>query len=180
MGEELNWKSRASVSNNGDFISIETYSGYTMAMADPKASEYLLDPYASDEQLGEAVLNALKNSRFIPLEQARELRMNIEQNYKNWIQQMMARYGYKTKNALFKKMMSCGIQLDDGIITIRPSYHEKLEAWSGDGINEEDYVKVSADSPPADIGAALKLAFMRCRGAKPDEYKETYPPIKIS
>ena len=165
------WKSEASASNNGDFVSIQTYSGYSLSMIDPEAKEHLLSPNASDEELGKAVLDALDQSRFLPIEQARSLRLNVEQNYKNWIEQMKARYGYKTKNALFKKMMSCGIQLDDGIITIRPSLHEKLEGWSGDGIKEEDYVKISADSPPAEIGAALRLAFKRCRGAKPDEYK---------
>mgnify|MGYP001112869634 CR=1 FL=1 len=165
------WKSEANVSNNGDFISIQTYSGYSLAMIDPEAKEHLLSPGVSDEELGKSILEALGESRFLPIEEARTLRLNTEQNYKNWIEQIKARYGYKTKNALFKKMMSCGIQLDDGIITIRPSLHEKLEAWSGDGIREEDYVKIPADSPPAEIGAALRLAFKRCRGAKPDEYK---------
>lgn len=165
------WKPRANASNNGDFISIETYSGYRMSLMDPEAEDYFLSPNASDEDLGKAILSALAQSRFLPIEEARALKLQLDEHYHNWIEQMKMRYGYKTKNALFKKMMSCGIQLDDGIITIRPSLHEKLEAWSGDGIREEDYVKIPADSPPTEIGAALRLAFKRCRGAKPDEYK---------
>ena len=168
---ESDWKKRAYVKSNGDFVSIKTYSGYSMPLPDPTVPEKLLDHNVSNEMLGEAILNSVQHSKFLPIEQARALRLNVEQNYKNWIEQMKTRYGYKTKNALFKKMMNCDIILDSSIITIEPTLHEKLEAWSGDGIKEEDYVKVPAGSPPAEIGAALRLAFKRCRGAKPDEYK---------
>lgn len=166
------WKPRASASNNGDFISIETYSGYGIAIIDPEAKEHLLTPDTSNDMIGKSILDALAASRMKdPNDDFYFDNDRIDQQYSHWIEQMKIRYGYKTKNALFKKMMSCGIQLDDGVITIRPSNHEKLEAWSGDGIREEDYVKIPADSPPEEIGAALKLAFKRCRGPKPDEYK---------
>lgn len=166
------WKPRASASHNGDFISIETYSGYGIAIADPEASEHLLTPDVSEEVLGISILAALSASRIIDPDDDEFFDNNrIDQHYKNWIQKMMELYGYKTKRALFKNMMSCGIQLDEGMITIRPSNHEKLEAWDGGGIKPEEYVKISADSPPEEIGAALKLAFKRCRGPKPEEYK---------
>ncbi|MBP9693427.1 MAG: CdiI family contact-dependent growth inhibition immunity protein [Alphaproteobacteria bacterium] len=61
-------------------------------------------------------------------------------------------------------MKSCGINLDQGLITIRPSHHEKLEAWSGEGIDKRDYVNIPHDSEPSQIGAALRLAFSRCTG----------------
>lgn len=167
---ESNWKKCISAKNNGELISIRTYSGYSIAIADPETPEFLLEPDVPDEQLGEAVLNSLKHSRFLPIEQARALNIASFQNYKDWIQKLMNLYGYKTKNALFKKMMNCTVELENRMITIEPSYHEKLEAWSGDGISPEDYIKIPADSAPAEIGAALRLAFKRCRGAKPDEY----------
>ncbi|NDL44379.1 contact-dependent growth inhibition system immunity protein, partial [Photorhabdus laumondii] len=44
-----------------------------------------------------------------------------------------------------------------------PSSHEKLEGWSGDGISVADYVVIPADSSPEEVGAALRLAFSRCR-----------------
>jgi hypothetical protein len=158
------WEARSRVINNRDFISVKPYSGYSLAIADPKAPEYLLKPDASDEELGEAILNALKHSRFLSYEEATELRANGKQNYDNWVQKIMSMYGYKTKKAMFKDMKSCGMSLHEGIITIRPSYHEKLEAWGGEGISEDDYVHISADSPHAEIGAALRLAFSRCTG----------------
>ncbi|MEN3753899.1 contact-dependent growth inhibition system immunity protein [Mangrovibacter sp. SLW1] len=44
-------------------------------------------------------------------------------------------------------MNKCGIHLVNNVITIRPSYHEKLEAWSGNRISESGYVVLPADSP---------------------------------
>ncbi|WP_338052467.1 contact-dependent growth inhibition system immunity protein [Stutzerimonas marianensis] len=45
---------------------------------------------------------------------------------------------------------------------MRPSHHEKLEAWSGKGLSESDYVIIPSGSSPSDVGAALRLAFSRC------------------
>ncbi len=47
-----------------------------------------------------------------------------------------------------KNMKKVGIHLVNDVITIRPSFHEKLEAWSGNRINESDYVVLPADSSP--------------------------------
>jgi hypothetical protein len=74
----------------------------------------------------------------------------------------MQRYGYKTKRALFKNMKSCSVEVDDGMMTIQPWHHEKLEGWSGNGISKEDYVVIPANSTPGEIGEALRLAFSRC------------------
>lgn len=158
------WKPLASAKNNGDFISVEAYSGYLMALADPQATEFLLNPEASDEELGRVTLEALKQSRFLSLEEATELRVNASESYKNWVAKLMAQYGYKTKRALFKTMKNCDIVVHGEIIKIEPTFHEKLEAWDGEGFTEEDYVKVPVDASPEDIGAALRLAFSRCTG----------------
>ncbi|HFV6450034.1 TPA: contact-dependent growth inhibition system immunity protein, partial [Escherichia coli] len=68
------------------------------------------------------------------------------------------------KRALFKNMKKVGIHLVNDVITIRPSFHEKLEAWSGNRINESDYVVLPADSSPTEIGSGLRLALSRCKG----------------
>lgn len=158
------WRSRISAKNNADFISIKPYSSYSLAVADPEATEYFFDLNVSDEILGKAVLDSLRQSRFLSFEEEGYLMENAEKNYKDWVQKLMDQYGYKTKRALFKNMHNCGIESQNGIITIRPSHHEKLEAWDGEGFTEEDHVKIPADSPPAEIGAALRLAFSRCTG----------------
>lgn len=61
-------------------------------------------------------------------------------------------------------MKNCGIHCVNGVITLSPTRHEKLEGWGrtkGDGIED---VILSADSSPAEIGAGLRLALSRCKG----------------
>lgn len=158
------WKKKARAKNNGDFISIKAYSGYRVAMADPTAKEYILEPGVSDEVLGKAVKESLQSSRHLSIEEDDELYAQISQNYKDWVQRLMTRFGYKTKRALFRNMMHCSINVEDNIIQIEPTCHEKLEAWDGEGFTEKDYVKIPTDSSPTEIGAALQLAFTRCTG----------------
>lgn len=59
-------------------------------------------------------------------------------------------------------MKKCSIESKGGQITIRLGHHEKLEAWSGKGLSESDYVIISSGSSPSDVGAALRLASSRC------------------
>lgn len=77
---------------------------------------------------------------------------------------LMEKYGYKTKRALFKDMKNCSIHCINDLIIISPTHHEKLESWSGKGINESDNVVISVNESPAEIGAALRLALSRCTG----------------
>ena len=85
--------------------------------------------------------------------------------YENWIASMKKQFGYKTKKRMFANMKSCIISSVDGLVTISPSHHERLEGWSGLRKNdEESKVRLPLDSPPEEIGAALRLAFSRCTG----------------
>ncbi|NHB61287.1 contact-dependent growth inhibition system immunity protein [Photorhabdus sp. RW14-46] len=155
----------ASAMFNGDFYSVKTYSGNGLLRADPLGSKHLLQPIVSDQELGKAVLDALSKSRVIPFDECEDYFDHdaSDEQYKNWITEMMKSYGYRSKRRLFKKMLSCSICMLDGEITIQPSSHEKLEGWSGDGISEADYVIIPANSSPEEVGAALRLAFSRCR-----------------
>lgn len=149
---------------NQDFFCIETYSGYRSYGRDPEGAQHLLDLNANDEAIGFALQDALAKSRFLTLEQVDDF-FDYQKNqpqYEAWVQALMQRYGYKTKRALFKSMMSCSIELMDEVITIRPSHHDKLEGWGredGDGIED---VVIPANSSYEEIGAALRLAFSRC------------------
>lgn len=91
-----------------------------------------------------------------------DIRGRVIKYYNEWVAQVMGRFEYQTKRALFKDMKSCSVDALDGVVTIRPSHHEKLEAWSGKGIAEKDYIVISSHSPHEEIGAALRLAFSRC------------------
>lgn len=161
---------------NKDFVSIKTFSGYRSSQADPQGVEHFFSPDVADKELGFAVLDALAHSRFVLPEPRKDVWIHPEatfdmelydynltnQRYDQWVGSTLERYSYKTKRALFKDMKKCSIESNRGQITIRPSYHEKLEAWSGKGVSESDYVIIPSGSSPSDVGAALRLAFSRC------------------
>jgi hypothetical protein len=155
---------RAAALTNQDFICIETYSGRGRLGADPQAAQHLLRPDVADELLGRAVLDALKFSRFLSMDEYHTF-FDPDENearYAAWIASLMERYGYKTKRALFKNMKNCGIQSNRDTLIFSPTYHDKLEGWSGEGIAEDDLVVIPASSSPAEVGRALKEALVRC------------------
>jgi hypothetical protein len=152
---------QAAVDFNGDFMLVQTYSGYRSTRFDPEGARHLLCPDASDESVGAAVMDALSLSRFLPLEEVSaffDWRL-IEKEYAAQTQFVMACYGYKTKRALFRNMVHLSVRRTDDIITITPSIHDQLEGWEGK--TDED-IAISADSAPADVGAAVRLALSRC------------------
>jgi hypothetical protein len=158
----------ASAKKKAEFFWIETCSGYRMTITDPKGKHHVLSAAVSDHELGVAVLDALAHSRFIPPREKPDEDRELfdadlgHQHYMNWLKKLMTTYGYKTKNSLFKDMELCNIECSDQSITILPNHHEKPETWTGKGISPDKNVVISADSSPAEVGAALRLAFSRC------------------
>lgn len=164
----------ASAYCNESFICVYTRSGYRGGTeADRiKGKQYLLPHDADDDALGTAVWNTLSHSRCVLPEFYPDVSPEVEcdaelydnsqraERYEEWVRHLMGIYGYKTKRALFKNMKSCSIEKKLGILTISPSIHEKLEAWSGfakdDGVEN---VVIPDNSTTAEIGAALRLAF---------------------
>lgn len=168
----------AGIYANNDLICIGTNSSYSGALtqADYKGKEHLLPPDASDADLGVALRDALAHSRFVlgsprkdvwvhpDVEYDMELcdRDKSAQRYKDWIARLMTTYGYKTKRALFKDMKNCSVALREGVIRISPSFHEKLELWSGEGITKEDDVHILETCSNGELGAAIRLGLSRC------------------
>ncbi|HEN3577714.1 TPA: contact-dependent growth inhibition system immunity protein [Yersinia enterocolitica] len=151
---------------NKEFLLIETLSGLGRFGSDPLFPPHLLPPDTDDQTIGEAVLVALSNSRTLSLEESADF-FDLEkgkERYAAWIAMLMERYGYKTKRALFKDMKNCSIHCLNDVITISPTRHEKLEAWGGTGRGGSDKVILPVNSPPSEIGAALRLALSRCKG----------------
>lgn len=164
----------ASVYCNDNFICVRTNSGYRGGTdIDPKGKQNFIATDASDEDIGLAVVDALAHSRWV-LSANREdstyppeVEFDSDLTFKKgmdrhavWVEFLMERYSYKTKKALFKSMKNCYIEKKSGYITFKPTYHEKLEAWSGTG---EDVV-IQDTSAVVEIGAALRLALNRCTG----------------
>lgn len=157
----------ASVYYTQEFLCVDTYSGLGRVGKDPAFPSNLLPSRADDQSVGDIILQALLNSRTLTVLEDRVAFFDLEkgkERYANWIAMLMEKYGYKSKKALFKDMKNCGIHCVNGVITISPTRHEKLEGWGrekGDGIVD---VILSADSSPAEIGAGLRLALSRCKG----------------
>ena len=58
MNEKITKGAWANAKFNGDFILVETFSGYTSSMRDSKGKQHFLAPDAGDEELGLAVQDA--------------------------------------------------------------------------------------------------------------------------
>ncbi|MCM3774398.1 contact-dependent growth inhibition system immunity protein [Priestia aryabhattai] len=54
----------------------------------------------------------------------------------------------------------CHAKVVDGVLTLDPNRHDKLEAW--EGLGDDAKVILPSDSSEAEIGAALRVALDRC------------------
>ncbi|WP_162009751.1 contact-dependent growth inhibition system immunity protein [Methylocystis heyeri] len=152
----------AEISRTERFISIETLSGYSMVQREDDGYVVNLAPGAADEELGRALLEALKWSRFIwpPDEWGFFEAERYEQCYQNWEKDIMQRYGYKSTRDLHKNMDWCRAKRSEGKILIRPHKRDKPGYWS-DLPRERDVVIAETNNAAA-VGAALRLALDRC------------------
>ena len=149
---------------NDEFISIKTCSGYFNFLADPEVPEHLLVPDASEEEIGRALLDALSRSRILIPKENRDF-FSFERagvRYEEWVKKIMARYGYKTRRAMFENMKNCWTHSQDDKITLKPTNHVKLEAWEGKSKDKVADVAIPVTSSAFEVGKALKEAFNRC------------------
>ena len=156
---------RAEAWSNGKVLIVAAYTGFS-GWRMTCAREIELVPDADDATLGAAVAEALAYSRELSLhdwygENDRSVEEKMSQ-YRAWRDGFMSRYGYKTQRALFMNMLHANVDRRGGRLECSPTNHEKIDAWSGDGIPPDSKVVVNADSPAAEIGAALRLTFSRC------------------
>ncbi|MFC0510614.1 contact-dependent growth inhibition system immunity protein [Asaia spathodeae] len=166
----------ANIKMNEKFINVSTSSGYRSSIRDILGKDIYLSTDADQSDLGHAILSALGVSRFVLPERRTdgvthpdlEYDMSLydykksDERYKKWVAEAMEKFGYKTKKAMFKNMKSCEVEKDERSIIIIPWKHEKLEAWSLDGLSEGDNVVIPADSSAEEIGLAARLALSRC------------------
>ena len=155
----------ASAKFNEDCFVIETVSGLRTQRKDPQGSQHVLEPDSGDQALGAALRDALAQSRVIPpAEASRFFHAETRKlDYADWVKAMVGRLGYDSKEALFRKMRRCYAVARDGVLTIQPCRHYALEGWEAHSTPAADCVTIAADAEPMAIGAALRLAFSRCR-----------------
>lgn len=150
---------------NARFIIVETYSGRGLMAKDPKGVRAFHALDVSNELLGASIAEALHSSRWISMDEYAAYfdRERLERQSEDWIATIKELHGYKTRKAVFTGMANCSITERDGVVTIRPSNHEKLEGWSGKGITAADHVVLPSASSTAELGEGARLALSRCK-----------------
>ena len=162
---DVTWASRAHAFATDRFFLLQTLSGLRSAAWDPEGGSHFLPPDSSDEVLGQALMDCLDRSRQIAVEEVDRFfdPKLSKQLYEASVERMLKESGYKSRHKLFKNMLCCWVDRKQEVITIRPTCHERLEAWSGKGIDESDLLRVMRDASASVIGASLRAAFARCR-----------------
>lgn len=157
-------KKWAAIYANDEFICIQTCSGMRRTARDPSGELIFLSATPEPSELGRAVLAALFKSRVLTPEEIGSFFdvAAIEQRYENWVSEAMQKYAYATRRDLFKQMKHCLLECSGGSISLQPTFHEKLEAWSGKGIDKDDHVLVAETASEHEIGEGSLLALSRC------------------
>lgn len=159
--ERLPFSQWAEIHRTDRFISVEPLSGYRIIQRENEGRIAYLAPDATDDALGRALLDALELSRFIyPPDPEFSNAERYMRCYRNWQQDFMRRYGYKTKRDAYKAMDWCRARRSEGRIAIRSHKRDKPEYWRD--LPPERTVVIPATTDPVAAGAALRLALDRC------------------
>ena len=161
---EIIQKKWASIYANDEFICVQTCSGLRRTAIDPEGALIILSANPELSELGQAIQQALAASRVLTPDEISSFFdvSAIERRYENWVSSLIHKFGYVNRQQLFKNMRHCQIESTAGVISIRPTMHEKAEAWSGKGIEKSDYVLIDQAAPAEELGQSTMLALSRC------------------
>jgi hypothetical protein len=153
----------ATIYRSDRLICIEALSGAgPLAYREDNSQRIYLEPAATNEVLGQALLTAFGKSRFVDPSSEHEFYdpERASRRFKEWQQEFMVRYGYKSKQAALVSLDWCFARRAEGEISIRPNKRDK--AWSWRSLPPEKTVVIPATEAAATVGAALRLALDRC------------------
>lgn len=159
----LPFRQCADVHRTERFISVEPLSGYGMVQPEDKGYVIYLLPDATDDALGQALLEALERSRFIwpPDEPGFFKWQRYTKCRRDRQKDFMRRYGYKSKRDLYENMAWCRVNRSEGKISIKPRQRrDKPGEWKW--LPPEQYVVIPETHEAATVGAALRAALNRC------------------
>ena len=162
LGDALPTTKWAAVYVTKTFIYVEARSGYRRNLGDGDRFKAYFRPDATDLSLGQSVLGALSRSRFLDPGPNREFfeMTTIMANYNAWIDDLMKRYGFKTRKQLFNKMAFVLVRLQNGRIRFQPHRWAKPEYWTD--LDENQDVIIPETKSAEAVAAALRLALDRC------------------
>ena len=152
----------ADVARTERFIRIVPLSGYRLIQHEYDAYVIYLEPHASDEALGRALLDTLERSRFIPARPA----FSEAEKYMRYYWQKDFTQRYKTKREEYKNMDWCRAKRSGGKIEIHPHQRDMPEYFLD--LPPEKTVVITATANAEAVGAAARLALNRC--------ENTFPP----
>ena len=161
----------ADVDYNDKGIFLVTRSGYRMTAFDDNGVRSFLPRDASNLTLGKALLECLLASRVVPQEEWKAFfdwrdadRRALE--YEKW---RFSQSGLKTRAKFGKFLMMCTVRVEGPIIYIYSFSRGGPRSWCLPADYQERAVRVPFDSPPSQIGAALREAMNRCTGLGREE-----------
>ncbi|BBV04978.1 MULTISPECIES: contact-dependent growth inhibition system immunity protein [Providencia] len=154
-----------SIRVNERFYFIFVLSGYHFFVRDNETPVYCLEKNTAEEKLGEMLKLALSQCRIIdPYENSDFFdRKRIDEDYKEWVGDVLIKCKFKSIKSLFLNMMSCSIKRINGNIILQPSLHKKLKDWTRDGYSDDDDIILPDTVTNAELGKAIKEVLSRCR-----------------
>jgi hypothetical protein len=153
-------KQWASIYKTEKFIFLSTELGFRGSAIDPFSPIIFIDVLSSSEEVGEAVLKSLSNSRVLEEHEVRDFFRyeNVEKNYEEWISKVMGEHDLSRKE-LFSNMTMCSLEVENEWLLIEPAKQIKLEEWVDLEGKEK---KIPVDSSLKSLGDAI----INCLGAK--------------
>jgi len=161
-GPKPNFKRWVMINKNDKFTCMTSMIGYRFAVVDPDMLRIYLAPDASNLELGEALRRTLDKSRVVdPKRHAggyeREVRERLQEE---WINEVKARYGYKSKAQIYRESIYCMVRVTQkNVLMIEPYRRVGRDQVAFDN---EECIYLPWKSPKEAIGAALRQAFNLC------------------
>jgi CDI immunity protein len=157
-----NW---ASIHSSNGYISLSTYSGYRRCQFDPQGKHIVLKEECPNEELGNALLSVLEQSRVLTHDQFNDFfaLTTVKDNYDIFVSNLLQKMGNMSRRKAFTKMKSCSVSVRSKVITLKPTRKERGEAWSGKGFTDLDNIDLPYSSKPVEIGKALKEVLAICK-----------------
>jgi hypothetical protein len=157
----ITFRKTAAIYRSAKFISVEALSGVPgLVYREDEPYRIYLDPDAANELVGRTLLAALNKSRFIDNTEREFFDPDrATQVYKDWENDVVQRYGFKSKHAAFKSTDWCKASLFDGGIAIEP-HPRGFRGWRS--LPPEKTVVIPATDDAEAVGAAVRLALSHC------------------
>lgn len=148
----------ATIHKTEKFICVEPLSGVNgLRYREDEHCRVYLEPDATNEDLGHALLDALNKSRFIDSKEFLN-RDRAQRVYQDWQNDFVTRY--RSLREAYTNMDWCGARMSETRISIEP--HERDEPGSWRSLSRGKRVVIPVTRDAAVVGAALRLALDRC------------------